>query len=30
LIGPQRIVLRLGERNLTLTTDGIGPFVATP
>jgi general secretion pathway protein H len=27
LIGPQRIVLRLGERNLTLATDGIGPFV---
>jgi len=26
LIGPQRIVLRLGERNLTLATDGIGPF----
>jgi len=30
LIGPQRIVLRLGERNLTLVTDGIGPFVAVP
>jgi general secretion pathway protein H len=30
LIGPQRIVLRLGERNLTLATDGIGPFVAVP
>jgi general secretion pathway protein H len=27
LIGPQRIVLRLGERNLTLATDGLGPFV---
>ncbi|HEX6720844.1 MAG TPA: type II secretion system protein GspH, partial [Burkholderiaceae bacterium] len=27
LIGPQRIVLRMGERNLTLATDGIGPFV---
>ncbi|HET7528327.1 MAG TPA: prepilin-type N-terminal cleavage/methylation domain-containing protein [Burkholderiaceae bacterium] len=27
LIGPQRIVLRLGERNLTLATDGVGPFV---
>ena len=26
LIGPQRIVLRLGERNLTLATDGLGPF----
>jgi len=30
LIGPQRIVLRLGERSLTLATDGIGPFVAVP
>ncbi|MCC7285273.1 MAG: prepilin-type N-terminal cleavage/methylation domain-containing protein [Burkholderiaceae bacterium] len=30
LIGPQRIVLRLGERNLTLATDGIGPFAAVP
>jgi general secretion pathway protein H len=30
LIGPQRIVLRLGERNLTLATDGIGPFVPEP
>jgi general secretion pathway protein H len=30
LIGPQRIVLRLGERNLALATDGIGPFVAEP
>jgi general secretion pathway protein H len=30
LIGPQRIVLRLGERNLTLATDGIGPFVPVP
>jgi len=30
LIGPQRIVLRLGERNLTLVTDGIGPFVPLP
>ena len=27
LIGAQRIVLRLGERNLTLVTDGLGPFV---
>ncbi len=26
LIGPQRIVLRLGERNLTLGTDGLAPF----
>ena len=26
LIGAQRIVLRLGERNLTLATDGLGPF----
>lgn len=26
LIGPQRIVLRLGERNLALATDGLGPF----
>jgi general secretion pathway protein H len=32
LIGPQRIVLRLGDRNLTLATDGLGPFtpVDTP
>ena len=30
LIGPQRIVLRVGERNLSLATDGIGPFVAEP
>ena len=30
LIGPQRIVLRLGERNLTLATDGIGAFVVVP
>lgn len=27
LIGPQRIVLRLGDRNLALATDGLGPFV---
>lgn len=27
LIGAQRIVLRLGERNLALATDGLGPFV---
>lgn len=26
LIGPQRITLRLGERQLTLATDGLGPF----
>jgi general secretion pathway protein H len=26
LIGEQRIVLRLGERSLTLATDGLGPF----
>ena len=26
LIGPQRIVLRLGDRNLALATDGLGPF----
>ena len=26
LIGPQRIVLSLEERHLTLATDGIGPF----
>lgn len=26
LIEAQRIVLRLGERNLTLATDGLGPF----
>lgn len=28
LIGAQRIVLRLGDQSLTLTTDGLGPFVA--
>ena len=27
LIGAQRLVLRLGERNLTLATDGLSPFV---
>ena len=27
LIGAQRIVLHLDERNLTLATDGLGPFV---
>ena len=27
LIGAQRIVLRLNEQTLTLTTDGLGPFV---
>ena len=27
LIGAQRIVLRLEEQSLTLTTDGLGPFV---
>lgn len=27
LIGPQRISLRLGERQLVLATDGLGPFV---
>lgn len=26
LIGPQRITLQLGERQLTLATDGLGPF----
>ncbi len=26
LIGPQRLVLRLGDRRLVLTTDGLGPF----
>ncbi len=26
LIGAQRIVLRLGDRQLTLATDGLGPF----
>ncbi len=28
LIGAQRIVLRLDDQTLTLTTDGLGPFVA--
>ncbi|MBC8056526.1 MAG: type II secretion system protein GspH, partial [Rhizobiales bacterium] len=27
LIGAQRIVLRLEAKSLTLTTDGLGPFV---
>ena len=27
LIGAQRIVIRLGERQITLGTDGLGPFV---
>lgn len=27
LIGPQRIVLRLDDRRLELSTDGLGPFV---
>ena len=27
LIGEQRIVLRLDDHRLTLTTDGIGPFI---
>ena len=27
LIGAQRIVLHLGDRQLTLSTDGLGPFV---
>jgi general secretion pathway protein H len=26
LIGPQRVVLRLGEQQLVLATDGLGPF----
>ena len=30
LIGAQRIVLRLGERTLTIATDGLGPFVVVP
>ena len=29
LIGAQRIVLHLGERRLELSTDGLGPFVAS-
>lgn len=28
LIGPQRIVLQLGEQQLVLTTDGLSPFTA--
>ena len=27
MIGPQRMVLRLGKQDLTLSTDGLGPFV---
>ena len=30
LIGAQRIVLRLDEKTLTLSTDGLGPFVVAP
>jgi general secretion pathway protein H len=30
LIGAQRIVLSLGDRRLTLGTDGLGPFVVEP
>ena len=30
LIGAQRIVLRLNERQLSLATDGLGPFVVLP
>jgi general secretion pathway protein H len=30
LIGAQRIVLRLRDQRLTLTTDGLGPFVVAP
>jgi general secretion pathway protein H len=26
IIGPQRVVLRLGDRRLELATDGLGPF----
>ena len=29
LIGAQRIVIKLGDRQLTLATDGLGPFVVT-
>ena len=29
LVGAQSIVLRLGDRQLTLSTDGLGPFVVT-
>ena len=30
LIGAQRIVLRLDDKRLTLSTDGLGPFVVIP
>jgi len=30
LIGPQRIVLRLGSHRLALATDGLGPFAVAP
>ncbi|WP_395703501.1 prepilin-type N-terminal cleavage/methylation domain-containing protein [Aquabacterium sp.] len=30
IIGPQRIALRLGERQLLLATDGLGPFAPLP
>lgn len=29
LIGPQRVVLRLGDRRLEVTTDGLGPFAVS-
>lgn len=30
MIPPQRLTLRLGDRRLTLATDGLGPFALTP
>ena len=30
LIGPQQVTLRLGDRRLTLATDGLGPFEPLP
>jgi general secretion pathway protein H len=30
LIGPQRVILRIEDRQLVLATDGMGPFLITP
>lgn len=30
LIGPQRVILRIEDRQLVLATDGMGPFQITP
>ena len=30
LIGPQRVLLQLGDRRMAVATDGLGPFEVTP